>query len=490
MPPSAKPDRAIAWALAGIALVTLYRLALLPFDAADLFTDDAQYWLWGQELAFGYYSKPPLIGWILRLSTEIGGDAMTAIRAPLPLLHAATALAVLALGRAMFGARAGAIAGFAYASAPAVAVGSLLVSTDTPMLLCFALALGAHWRLTRGPAPGWAAGLGIALGVGVLAKYAMLYFVPCALLAALLLPSARIAWRDALLAAGIALALVAPNLWWNYTNSFSAVSHVVEQNAGLEHAARFEIGRVFGAFAAQFAVSGPVIFGAYLLGLRRIGRDRRVAYLACFSLPIFAAVLLVALRSEVNANWAAAAHVAAFLVAGLVLRGRPRWTAAGLGINLALTLALPLASVYATTLRIGDDLLLKRYLGRAEVSLRIAEVAREQGLDTIVSGSRATLADAFYTLRDSGLAIYADPVPGPPAHHYAQKHPLPPGPGEVLFVTAEAAPLTCRDPAVIPREVARWIPSGFSTREIHAWRAPRACFFPPDEGVAPRSTPP
>ena len=70
--------------LAGIALVTLWRVALLPFDRADLYVDDAQYWLWGQELAFGYYSKPPLIGWILRLSTSIGNDGMfwTGCRCP------------------------------------------------------------------------------------------------------------------------------------------------------------------------------------------------------------------------------------------------------------------------------------------------------------------------------------------------------------------------------------------------------------------------
>ena len=44
-------------------LVTLWRVALLPFDRADLYVDEAQYWFWGQELAWGYYSKPPLIGW-------------------------------------------------------------------------------------------------------------------------------------------------------------------------------------------------------------------------------------------------------------------------------------------------------------------------------------------------------------------------------------------------------------------------------------------
>ena len=45
------------------------------------------------------------------------------------------------------------------------------------------------------------------------------------------------------------------------------------------------------------------------------------------------------------------------------------------------------------------------------------------------------LADFFYTLRDSGLAIHAEPTQGFPPHHYAQKHPLPPGPGDVLYIT-------------------------------------------------------
>ena len=146
MPTGAPPDaRAFRLGLAGIALVTLWRLALLPFDARDLFVDEAQYWFWGRELAWGYYSKPPLIGWLMRLSTAIGSDDPFWLRLPLPLIHAATAVVVALVGRRLYGDRVGGIAGVGFASLPGVAVGSLLVSTDTPMLLCFALAMLA-WR--------------------------------------------------------------------------------------------------------------------------------------------------------------------------------------------------------------------------------------------------------------------------------------------------------------------------------------------------------
>jgi hypothetical protein len=87
------------------------------------------------------------------------------------------------------------------------------------------------------------------------------------------------------------------------------------------------------------------------------------------------------------------------------------------------------------------------------------------------------LADFFYTLRDSGLALHAEPVEGFPPHHYAQKHPLPPGPGDVLFVD-DAAP-ECRDPGVVAQRVATWTPEdGYRRKEVQAWRVARRCWFP------------
>ena len=45
-----------ALAVAGIVAITVWRLVLAFFDRTELSTDEAQYWAWGQSLAFGYYS--------------------------------------------------------------------------------------------------------------------------------------------------------------------------------------------------------------------------------------------------------------------------------------------------------------------------------------------------------------------------------------------------------------------------------------------------
>lgn len=457
-------------ALLGIALLTLWRVALLAFDRTDLFVDEAQYWLWGRELAWGYFSKPPLIGWILHVSTGIGGDAPFWIRLPMPLIHAATAVVVAFLGRALFDARIGGIAGIAFASLPGVAVGSLLVSTDTPMLLCFALAMAAHLRLTRAPSLRMAAGLGAAIGTGLLAKYAMIYFPVAAAVAAATLPAARIRWRDAAVAAAVAAALIAPNLAWNAAHQFSTLHHTAA-NADW-HGLRLDLAGLGGFLAAQFAVAGPLLFAAFVAGLARL-RPAGRAWAAAFSLPVLAIVSAQAALSGANANWAAAGHIGATLLAASVLAPRPRLLAAALALNLAVSLALPVAAAFADRWQVDGRLVLARHVGQAEVSRWAAGVAEAQGLDTIVARERATLADLVYTLRDSGLAVYAPPPDGPPDSHYAQTRPLPPGPGTVLYVTRSAPP-PC---AAVP--VSRLDPaSGYAAgRHFAAYRQPRDCFF-------------
>jgi hypothetical protein len=50
-----------AWLLLILGALLVIRLLALYFAETDLFFDEAQYWSWSRDLAFGYFSKPPLI---------------------------------------------------------------------------------------------------------------------------------------------------------------------------------------------------------------------------------------------------------------------------------------------------------------------------------------------------------------------------------------------------------------------------------------------
>src|SRR5258707_12610321 len=57
-----------------LAIVTLLRLVAMRFSVVDLFYDESQYWAWSRELAFGYFSKPPLLAWIIAASEHVCGS--------------------------------------------------------------------------------------------------------------------------------------------------------------------------------------------------------------------------------------------------------------------------------------------------------------------------------------------------------------------------------------------------------------------------------
>jgi hypothetical protein len=63
-----------AWTLAAVAAITAARLLWLAVQSAGLYPDEAQYWFWAKHLAFGYYSKPPLVAWLIALTTALFGN--------------------------------------------------------------------------------------------------------------------------------------------------------------------------------------------------------------------------------------------------------------------------------------------------------------------------------------------------------------------------------------------------------------------------------
>jgi 4-amino-4-deoxy-L-arabinose transferase-like glycosyltransferase len=80
--------------LVAILILTLYRAVLAFFDQTELSTDDTEDRFWGQSFDVGTYSKPPLIGWILGLATELLGQTVAAVRLPAGVFHGATVLLV------------------------------------------------------------------------------------------------------------------------------------------------------------------------------------------------------------------------------------------------------------------------------------------------------------------------------------------------------------------------------------------------------------
>lgn len=322
--------------LAATLAITLLRLLWLAVQPAGLYPDEAQYWLWSRHLAFGYYSKPPLVAWAIALTTALFGDGGFAVRLPAPLCHAIAAAFVYGIGSRLYDRRVGFWAGLAYLTLPGVSVSGFVISTDAVLLPCWAAALYAFIRAREAGRAWWFA-IGLATGLGLLAKYAMGYWLLSAF-AFVLASRAERRHLPALCGAfALAFLLYLPNLWWNWHNGFASYLHL-RDNADLS-GPLYHKGQLAEFFLSQFAVFGPVFFALllWLAAMPRLLAEPRARLLAAFALPTLVIILVVSWLSRAHANWAAPAYVSASVLVVAFALGRG-WRAL-VGFSVALHLA-------------------------------------------------------------------------------------------------------------------------------------------------------
>lgn len=327
------------YAVNTVFFVTVLRLAWLAFGGTDLYPDEAQYWLWSLHPAFGYYSKPPVVAWLIVLTTRLFGDTEGAVRLAAPLLHFAAALVVFRIGEHLYDSRVGCWSALLYVTLPGVSASAALMSTDAPLLLCWAVALYAFVRAREPGGERWWWAVGAAAGVGLLSKYAMVYWLASALIYLLAFRDERRHLGRFGLAVVLALSIYAPNFVWNALHGFVSYHHTSANAAS--HGALFNPSHLVEFVGSQFAVFGPIGFAALLViigAARRTLTSRPAALLAIFTLPTLAMMVVVSFVTHAEPNWAAPVYVSAavLVTAWLVRGGHRRWLIAAVAIDVAI----------------------------------------------------------------------------------------------------------------------------------------------------------
>jgi 4-amino-4-deoxy-L-arabinose transferase-like glycosyltransferase len=312
--------RRVLWLLAGLFVLRVGYLAICPLE---LCPDEAYYWDWSRQLDWGYYSKPPMIAWLIGFSTRLGGHSEFVIRLPAACLGTLGLWPVFALGRRMFDARVGFWAAAAVAATPGLAAMSLLMTIDAPFLCAWAFAVWCVWELLSGPGinPRWLTGAILATGLGLLSKQTMFGIFPLVLLWLATSGSDRHKLKSPTVWTWIAgsLLFLTPVVWWNRQHGWITAQHTSEhfqsRTVGVgQHAVWF-----LEFWASQFGVLSPISGGLIiLLSLAGLGSwkrlDGRVRFLLCLSaVPMLGVSGLSALQ-RVQPNWPAAFHLAAFVL--------------------------------------------------------------------------------------------------------------------------------------------------------------------------------
>ena len=359
----------VFWGLLLASLVVrLYAIMVSPLEPS---VDEAQYWLWGQTPKLGYYSKPPLIAWILAGTSSIF-DAQTegkliSLRIAAPLLHLLTAILLWKTGRLLFSDNAGRLAALLWISLPAVGLGSFVMSTDTPMLLLWSAGLYCLVRADESIWPNyyWIALAGLCIGLATLAKYAGLYFILSFMFWLMTSWFSKLSQKLKLFGVFCAAVFIgsSPTWLWNYSNGFVTFLHLIE-NANISQgvteqretlSAHFSNGTFEGVAAfwgAQFAVFGPVTLLLLIFSLTSLSRGVQYNRLHLFIWPPLVIMTCLAFLKEANANWAVSAYPAAALLVGKFVATSRNNLIMFLG-STALVVNLLLSSVLVTATALG-----------------------------------------------------------------------------------------------------------------------------------------
>lgn len=436
--PAARAPRSIAepieipprtwtvWAVSLSLLIAFTRLLALRNSPLDLLPDEAQYWSWSRHLAFGYFSKPPVIAWLIRGTTELAGNDEWAVRLGAPLMHAATGIVIAFLGRALFSARAGFTAALLYATLPGVVFSAMIISTDVPLLFFWALSLLATWQVWSKPDWRWAVVLGGAFGLGFLSKYAMGYFLLGLFVFAATVPrhTLRAAARPLLLALVVALAVVVPNLVWNAAHGWATVGHTAA-NANWGQGAGLHLVEALSFAAAQFGVFGPVLMVALIARLALWRRDppqTAECFLLAFAVPVLLLMILQSGVSRAHANWAAVSYVSAtLLVVGWLERVQRAWPIR-LAIVLQMAAFIGFTLLFAGSLRVSlpksVDIFHQMRGWHSLADLVWRRMATAPADTSLAADDREVMAELDYNLRNRSFPLLMATGKRPPGNQF------------------------------------------------------------------------
>lgn len=447
-----------------IALIGLIfmRFVVLTGGNNALFYDEAYYHLWSTTLDWGYYSKPPMVAWLIHVTTSLLGHSEWAVRLAAPLCYLGASFFILALVLRVAHAAAAFWAWAFFISMPLISFNSLFITTDAPLMLCWAAcSFFAHRAFSHNQWRDWLA-TAIFAGLGLLSKYTM-GVLAIGLLIYLLLQNTLLHhlcnkkfWISLLLA----VLIFAPNLWWNAEHHFISFQHTSEISH-LNHE-WFHFDQLAEFFFGQLIVFGLLSFPLviWFISKRRIlpalseqatAQAADIRFALCISLPMLIVICIQAFLARAHVNWAAPTFIGFSMLLAMALTYR-QWYRTAVWVVLVNTIVAMAFYAYPSIQQtIGIEPTRKntpyhRIQGYREITQSLT-LTRSH----IISDSRSALSylhyygQGYHQLNDysplSALTLYGFDKNQHIEDHYELKYALPQQPVELSAHYLSVTPL-------------------------------------------------
>ena len=372
------------------------------FTNFSLYGDEAQYWLWSQNLDLGYFSKPPLLAWFLSGHIRLFGDSFFSLKMFPLLIYFLLFFSFYRLCLQLsLSKKKSIICSFSFLLIPAATVSSFLISTDLLLLLFWVLAMTKLLQIRKDDSVINFVLLGVFLGLAFLAKYAAVYFILSFLILVSVdktmlasLKSRALGWLFFLL---VLLLILLPNIYWNIINGWITITHT-SSNANLKNL-NLNFGEPLKFLISQIFMVGPILFFSFLYMFRSFRLDFENKFLLIFSLPIIIIILFESFLVRANANWAAPALISLFILFfRLVEEKKKNLIIINFGINYVFAVFL-----FVSILITSNGKMFDRIRG---LDVFVKEVLKKTGDKDLVISDRIIFSNISYEIRDQPNKIY------------------------------------------------------------------------------------
>ncbi len=310
---------ALAFSLLLISLFRIYFILTSPFDLSP---DEAHYWEWSRRIDWSYYSKGPMIAYLIYLGTALFGDTVFGVRIFAVVLSAAGSFLLYRTGRGLYDEKTGLVSALLLQIVPLYSVYGVLFTIDSPFIFFWLLSLYLFHRvlqrrLNADPKPPfdyyWVL-LGVSIGLGLLTKYTMAFFVVSGFLLMLFGRKRRrlLTTPGPYIAAIVSLIVFSPVIFWNAANGWVTLKHTAGQ-AHVAEGLKISAGSFFEFIGSQIGVITPVLFLLFLAALWKLRKTEQGAFLFWLSMPTILFFVLKSLQAKVQANWALPGYAPSFI---------------------------------------------------------------------------------------------------------------------------------------------------------------------------------
>ena len=418
----------------------LLRVFAIISTPLELSADEAQYWLWSKKLNWGYFSKPPMIAWLIHVSNNIFGDYDYSIRILAPVIHGINALVIFRLSQEINdNYLAHFLSSLIWLTLPIVGVGSFLMSTDTPLMLIWTTSLllivKAYnsdnlflWNLA-----------GLIAGLALYAKYAALY-LPLGLIIFYIINfqnEQNIKLRGLFLFLMNFIIVSLPNVIWNYFNNFQTINHL-SSNAVID-APSYSLFGTFTFLIAQIAILGPLLLIVFVLTVYNIKKLNKLSiFLLYFIFPVYILMFIQGFFSEANANWAASALPAITILCGYFLSKRIKFAALTILSNLLICIFILIVSFNGNLifLDVKSDPL-RKLKGWSILSEDLKDTISKEKSDVVLVDRRGIAAELIYYLRNENIKIRVPESSKSPSNHYQLHYSLTDKENKIFYYASE-----------------------------------------------------